>query len=249
MLWRTRWWFATEDGTKRSSRPGNDDQTAEGPTPMPEVPITRVELVDDEPSHGDVPGTAAHDVRKQDAVPDEMELVPEPLPGTRSIGKKPFVLLSHALMADLRMWDSTVKALNEKGYDCIRYDHVGHGGKNGTGRKSEEWKGRRWHFDEFARHMKMIVDRLRPGGGADRRGWMQYGRDVGYEVFDVVSSEARWANEGGMYWRPWVEEFGGKQTKMGRKEEGVQRRGGGGIGKEDGRRKMVSPAGAGWRER
>ena len=73
------------------------------------------------------------------------------------------MLLSHALMADLRMWDSTVRALNEEGYDCIRYDHVGHGGKNGTGRKSEEWKGRRWHFDEFARHMKMIVDRLRPG--------------------------------------------------------------------------------------
>ena len=154
---------ATDDGTKRSSRPAEVDQTAEGRTPMPEVPITRVELVDGEPSHGDVPGTVAHDIRKEDAVPDEMEVVPEPLPGMRSIGKKPFVLLSHALMADLRMWDSTVKALNEEGYDCIRYDHVGHGGKNGTGRKSEEWKGRRWHFDEFARHMKTIVDRIRPG--------------------------------------------------------------------------------------
>ena len=68
---------ATEDGTKRSSRPGNDEQTAEGRTPMPQVPITRVELVDGEPSHGDVPGTAAHDIRKEDAIPDEMEVVPE----------------------------------------------------------------------------------------------------------------------------------------------------------------------------
>ncbi|KAL9094038.1 MAG: hypothetical protein Q9165_003708 [Trypethelium subeluteriae] len=45
------------------------------------VPITRVERVDDKPSHGEVPGTEAYKIRTQDAVPDEVEVVPE---GTRS---------------------------------------------------------------------------------------------------------------------------------------------------------------------
>lgn len=45
------------------------------------IPITRVERVDDEPAHGEVPGTDAYQKRTQDAVPDEVEIVPE---GTRS---------------------------------------------------------------------------------------------------------------------------------------------------------------------
>lgn len=45
------------------------------------VPITRVERVDDEPRHGEVPGTSAYDKRTLDAVPDEVEIVPE---GSRS---------------------------------------------------------------------------------------------------------------------------------------------------------------------
>ncbi len=45
------------------------------------VPITRVERVDAEPSHGEVPGTEAYKIRIQDAVPDEVEIVPE---GARS---------------------------------------------------------------------------------------------------------------------------------------------------------------------
>ena len=43
----------------------------------PTVPTTRVEKVDDEPSHGQVPGTAAYDMRTQDAVPDEISVLPE----------------------------------------------------------------------------------------------------------------------------------------------------------------------------
>lgn len=46
-------------------------------TPSSPIPITRVEKVDDEPRHGEVPGTAAWDKRRQDAVPDEIEVVPE----------------------------------------------------------------------------------------------------------------------------------------------------------------------------
>lgn len=43
--------------------------------------MTRVERVDDEPAYGEVPGTDAYKKRTQDAVPDEVEIVPD---GTRS---------------------------------------------------------------------------------------------------------------------------------------------------------------------
>lgn len=46
-------------------------------TPSSPIPITRVEKVDDEPRHGEVPGTPAYDKRLRDAVPDEIEVVPE----------------------------------------------------------------------------------------------------------------------------------------------------------------------------
>lgn len=42
-----------------------------------EIPITRVERVDDTAAHGEVPGTPAYNLRTQDAVPDEIEVVPE----------------------------------------------------------------------------------------------------------------------------------------------------------------------------
>lgn len=45
------------------------------------IPTTRVERVDDQPSYGEVPGTVAYEKRVQDAVPDEVEIVPE---GSRS---------------------------------------------------------------------------------------------------------------------------------------------------------------------
>jgi hypothetical protein len=40
-----------------------------------------VEKVDDIPSHGDVPGTRAYELREHDAVPDEIEVIPD---GSRS---------------------------------------------------------------------------------------------------------------------------------------------------------------------
>ncbi|KAL8972289.1 MAG: hypothetical protein Q9197_002843 [Variospora fuerteventurae] len=39
------------------------------------IPTTRVEKVDDQDSYGDVPGTEAYNMRRQDAVPDELEIV------------------------------------------------------------------------------------------------------------------------------------------------------------------------------
>ena len=40
------------------------------------IPKTRVERVDDEPAHGEVPGTEAHALRERDAQPDEIALIP-----------------------------------------------------------------------------------------------------------------------------------------------------------------------------
>lgn len=45
--------------------------------PPSPVPTTRVERVDDDPSYGEVPGTPAYKLRTQDAVPDEVEVVPD----------------------------------------------------------------------------------------------------------------------------------------------------------------------------
>lgn len=53
-------------------------EETEETTGQPLVPKTVVELVDpDTPSHGDVPGTAAHEMRKADAVPDVVVKAPE----------------------------------------------------------------------------------------------------------------------------------------------------------------------------
>jgi hypothetical protein len=58
----------------------NQVASSTSPTTSP-IPITRVERVDEKPSHGEVPGTDAYQQRTQDAVPDEVEIVPE---GSRS---------------------------------------------------------------------------------------------------------------------------------------------------------------------
>lgn len=52
--------------------------------PSSPVPRTRVEKVDGSPSHGEVPGTDAYETRTPDAVPDEVEVIPE---GCRSRGQ------------------------------------------------------------------------------------------------------------------------------------------------------------------
>lgn len=41
------------------------------------IPITRVERVDDKAAYGEEPGTPAYALRTADAVPDEVEVVPE----------------------------------------------------------------------------------------------------------------------------------------------------------------------------
>ncbi|KAF2638349.1 hypothetical protein P280DRAFT_82512 [Massarina eburnea CBS 473.64] len=65
-----------EDASEGGALAEADRNSATSP-----IPVTRVERVDDVPRHGEVPGTEAYKQRILDAVPDEVEVVPE---GTRS---------------------------------------------------------------------------------------------------------------------------------------------------------------------
>lgn len=47
------------------------------PAPGSPIPRTRVEKVNHEPSHGEVPGTEAHRIREEDAKPDEIGQAPD----------------------------------------------------------------------------------------------------------------------------------------------------------------------------
>jgi 3-oxoadipate enol-lactonase len=79
-------------------------------------------------------------------------------PGRKS--NNPFVVLSHALMADHHMWASTIHALTNAGYDVYTYDHIGHGM---TGSQTQTWQDRGWRFDDFTLHIHEIIQALRPG--------------------------------------------------------------------------------------
>jgi 3-oxoadipate enol-lactonase len=72
---------------------------------------------------------------------------------------KPLVVLCHALMSNLHMWDSTVKALHAAGYSTLRYDHIGHGQ---TSVPSADRVGR-LHIDDFCRYINEMVERTIPG--------------------------------------------------------------------------------------
>jgi len=64
----------------------------------------------------------------------------------------PLVVLTHALMANLHMWDSTVQALHSAGYSTLRYDHVGHG--------LTPVPTQAYHFDDFTRHIHEMTQKL-----------------------------------------------------------------------------------------
>ncbi len=68
----------------------------------------------------------------------------------------PLVVLIHALMANLHMWDSTVKALHEAGFSTLRYDLVGHGGTSPPPSDMVD----SYHFDDFTRHIHELVERV-----------------------------------------------------------------------------------------
>lgn len=60
-------------GSKSPSR-GSRSRAPSTPGDLP-IPTTRIEKVDAEPSHGEVPGTEAYELRKEDAEPDVVEQV------------------------------------------------------------------------------------------------------------------------------------------------------------------------------
>jgi len=64
---------ASEGGGSGTGSPSHNPHRLSTPS----TPITRVERVDDQPAYGEVPGTAAYALRTQDAVPDEIEVVPD----------------------------------------------------------------------------------------------------------------------------------------------------------------------------
>jgi 3-oxoadipate enol-lactonase len=73
--------------------------------------------------------------------------------------EQPLVVLCHALMANLHIWDSTVAALHQAGFSTLRYDHVGHG----MTRSYPENRVGKIHFDDFVKHIHEMVERITPG--------------------------------------------------------------------------------------
>ncbi|ETN38489.1 uncharacterized protein HMPREF1541_06524 [Cyphellophora europaea CBS 101466] len=71
----------------------------------------------------------------------------------------PLVVLCHALMSNMHMWDSTVAALHQAGFSTLRYDHVGHGE---TSEPPADQVGK-LHFDDYCRHIHEMVERTTPG--------------------------------------------------------------------------------------
>lgn len=69
------------------------------------VPRTRVERVDGSAQHGEVPGTSAYEIREQDAVPDEIEVIREGGPsGDRSpagLQERPSTPVPHTMVEKL----------------------------------------------------------------------------------------------------------------------------------------------------
>lgn len=67
---------SSPSGSRSGSRSSSISRLRAGSTPGDRpIPITRIERVDDKPSYGEEPGTDAYNMREEDAVPDEVEIV------------------------------------------------------------------------------------------------------------------------------------------------------------------------------
>ncbi|KAI5359579.1 Putative alpha/beta hydrolase-1 [Septoria linicola] len=77
-----------------------------------------------------------------------------PISSDKTSSSSPPILLCHALMANLHMWDSTVLALNTAGYTTLRFDHVGH---NKTPPPPFQDPNRAFHMDTITQHMHQLV--------------------------------------------------------------------------------------------
>lgn len=82
----------------------------------------------------------------------------------------PCILLVHALMSNLNMYDATVSALHAAGYATLRFDHVGHhnspppAARTTSQRRMSVGEGSLvYHMDDITRHMHQLV-KERTGG-------------------------------------------------------------------------------------
>ncbi len=97
----------------------------------------------------------------------------------------PCVLLVHALMSNLHMWDSTVKALHAAGYSTLRYDHVGHHNtppppqSKTTERRMSVSGQLAYHMDDLTRHMHQLVK--------ERTGQTQVAAVIGCSIGGVLA--------------------------------------------------------------
>ena len=69
---------------------------------------------------------------------------------------KLLVVLVHALMSNMKMWNSTVQTLHKSGFSTLRYDHVGHGGTTPPPAEKES----SYHVDDFTRHIHSLVEHV-----------------------------------------------------------------------------------------
>ena len=67
---------------------------------------------------------------------------------------RPVILLIHALMSNLHMWDSTVLALNKANYQTLRFDHIGH---NLTPPPPPNDQSQLYTTETITRHMHTLV--------------------------------------------------------------------------------------------
>jgi 3-oxoadipate enol-lactonase len=77
-------------------------------------------------------------------------LLEEPDNGAKD---RPLVLLVHALMSNLHMWDATAASLRANGYRVLRYDHPGH---NRTPPAQDAVVA--YHIDDLTRHAHQLVE-------------------------------------------------------------------------------------------
>lgn len=73
----------------------------------------------------------------------------------------PLVLLTHALMSNSHMWDSTVHALHAANYRTLRFDHIGHNCSPPTD------PSRSYSTEDIMQHMREIVQQVTTSTGTD----------------------------------------------------------------------------------
>jgi pimeloyl-ACP methyl ester carboxylesterase len=62
--------------------------------------------------------------------------------------------------ANHRMWDYTIPTLYSIGFSTLRYDYIGH---NKTTFETPQSTEREYHFDDFTRHIHIIVEQVTLG--------------------------------------------------------------------------------------